>query len=212
MQTNIEPVHIGNELYLYKNGNLWDAKKQTWVKQYILGGYLTFGGELGWVHRLLVTHYKSEIPKGMAVNHIDGNKLNNDLDNLEIVTYSQNMLHAYANNLVTPPTGEINGMAKLTNDEYIGVAHMLSLGYDNDTIAEHWGLHSRYVSLVRHGRRWKEMYKHFGPFPKVVKDTFKDKYEQFLKLKDTHRNKEIAIMLNVDASTVSRWRSGETKH
>ena len=38
-----------------------------------------------------------------------------------------------------------------------------------------------------------------------------EKYNQFLTLRNNHTNKQIAEMLNVDASTVSRWRSGETR-
>lgn len=36
-----------------------------------------------------------------VVNHIDGNKQNNDLNNLEVITQSENGLHAVRNNLVS---------------------------------------------------------------------------------------------------------------
>lgn len=39
-----------------------------------------------------------------------------------------------------------------------------------------------------------------------------DKYNEFLKLKDSMRNKDIAAILEVDASTVSRWRSGQFRN
>ena len=36
-----------------------------------------------------------------VVNHIDGNKQNNDLSNLEVITNSENVYHAVRNNLIT---------------------------------------------------------------------------------------------------------------
>lgn len=36
-----------------------------------------------------------------VVNHIDGNKRNNDLSNLEVITNSENVYHAVKNNLIT---------------------------------------------------------------------------------------------------------------
>ena len=46
------------------------------------------------VHRLVAEAFIGKIPKGMTVNHKDGNKTNNDLTNLEIVTQSENILHS----------------------------------------------------------------------------------------------------------------------
>ena len=61
------------------------------------------------VHRLVVEAFIGKIPKGMEVNHKDGNKLNNQLDNLEIVTKSENMKHAIQMGLHTPPKNRATG-------------------------------------------------------------------------------------------------------
>ena len=51
-------------------------------------------GKRLYIHRLVVEAFVGDIPPGMAVNHIDFNKANNALDNLEIVTYSENNNHS----------------------------------------------------------------------------------------------------------------------
>lgn len=48
-----------------------------------------------YVHRLLGFAFIKNPLNKPFINHIDGNKLNNSLNNLEWVTHSENMLHAY---------------------------------------------------------------------------------------------------------------------
>ena len=51
------------------------------------------------VHRLVAIHFCPGMEEGLVVNHKDGNKLNNNADNLEWVTHSQNDKHAFQLNL-----------------------------------------------------------------------------------------------------------------
>lgn len=46
------------------------------------------------VHRLIYETFVGEVPKGMEVDHIDSNTLNNRLDNLQLLTSSKNKLKA----------------------------------------------------------------------------------------------------------------------
>ena len=88
------------------------------------------------VHRLIAEAF---IPPytGAQVNHIDGNKLNNSIENLEWCTGSENMHHAYHNGLhsgVTPvvlvefgirfPT--IEEAAKFVDGKHSGIRRCLS--------------------------------------------------------------------------------------
>lgn len=53
------------------------------------------------LHRLVFEYFKHPIPAKMVINHIDGVKNNNRIDNLECISQSQNIKHAYDNGLYT---------------------------------------------------------------------------------------------------------------
>lgn len=49
------------------------------------------------IHRLIWETFNGEIPDGMVIDHIDGNRSNNALSNLRLVTQSENMNNAQRN-------------------------------------------------------------------------------------------------------------------
>ena len=57
------------------------------------------------VHRILGLVFLKNPNNKCCINHIDGNKLNNSLNNLEWVTTSENMKHAYKSGLVVSLPG-----------------------------------------------------------------------------------------------------------
>lgn len=71
------------------------------------------------LHRLVAEHFLvNPNPKTHTqVNHIDGNRYNNAASNLEWVTPSNNVKHAFATGLKTPQHGMTNGAAKLTESD-----------------------------------------------------------------------------------------------
>ena len=69
------------------------------------------------VHRLVMEHFNPNNDPKMTVNHIGGDKTNNRLDNLEWVSRSGQMIHAYKLGLKQPMRGTKNYNAKLTKDQ-----------------------------------------------------------------------------------------------
>lgn len=111
-----------------------------------------------YVHRIIAEVFIKNIPEGMAVNHIDGDKTNNHVDNLEIVTYSENILHADRLGLRKHAYGERNGMSKLSNEEAKNIIREIIKGETNKSLGIRYGLDPKYVSLIRHKRRRKKMW------------------------------------------------------
>lgn len=74
------------------------------------------------IHRLVAEHFcnKPLNYKELVVNHIDGNKLNNDYKNLEFITRSENDKHAFKLNLRKPyPAQYKREVIAIKNDEII---------------------------------------------------------------------------------------------
>lgn len=69
-------------------------------------------------HRLIwVLTYGQSEDTSLVINHIDGNKLNNAISNLELVTQKININHAVDTGLSYFPKAEERSNAKFTNDQ-----------------------------------------------------------------------------------------------
>ena len=96
--------HIYTNFGANKYGQVYNKKtKRCSIGNLQPSGYLkTQLNQIGlppkhfYIHRLVYECFNGDIPDGMQINHIDSNRQNNCIDNLEIVTKSENMKHAFA--------------------------------------------------------------------------------------------------------------------
>ena len=86
---------------IYKDGQVYSTIFKRFLKQSSLSGYygVTLSNKIGYkakyIHRLVAETYIPNTKNKECVNHKDGNKLNNSVDNLEWVTHKENVIHAY---------------------------------------------------------------------------------------------------------------------
>ena len=90
----------------------------------------------------------------LQVNHIDGNKLNNHINNLEWTTCSENVKHAFNIGLKTQ-RGEYNNLSKLTEEQVLEIIELLlSKKYSGAEIDRMYGLCKDYANSIRRHERW----------------------------------------------------------
>lgn len=93
------PTTFSENYLVNKDGELMNAKTKKLIKGADRNGYKRFEyrGKFYSIHRLIYEAFNGKIPEGKIIDHIDGNRANNKLENLRLVSQSTNMLNAYTN-------------------------------------------------------------------------------------------------------------------
>lgn len=108
------------------------------------------------IHRLVAMAWIGDIPKEMCVNHIDGNKRNNNLSNLEIVTYSENSKHAYRMGFVAlnAKRGTENHLSKINEKDVLKIREIHKETKAISSIAKQFGIGKSQVQRIVKKQSW----------------------------------------------------------
>jgi hypothetical protein len=106
------------------------------------------------VHRLLGLMFICNHENKPQINHIDGNKLNNSLSNLEWVTGEENAIHAYQLGLKVGLVGEKNPASKLNEKEVLEIVEALSDDFEYKEIAAFYKVSLNLIREIAIGRGW----------------------------------------------------------
>lgn len=138
-----------------------------------------------YVHRIVAEAFLGTCPEGHVVNHRDGNKLNNELENLEYVTRKENARHALATlpryrgpvkpkkPLVGPQVGDRHwarrkperiargeraGSSRLTDSQVRTIKTRLASGEMQKTLAGEFGVSVAQMSRIARGMQWAHIH------------------------------------------------------
>lgn len=165
----MKQIPFAHDYYLDKDGNIYSSKR-GWNKKKLnpsidmrAGGYyrlkiITNDNEKVsmFIHRLMALTFLPNPENKEEVNHIDGNKLNNNLSNLEWVTKKENMLHAHKLKL-RDNTGEGNPRKVLTEKEVIDIYNQCYDGARVCDLADAYGVSRPTISDIKAKRNWKHI-------------------------------------------------------
>ena len=148
-------------------GNVRNIKTQKYLKGALNGkGYLRV--ELHnnkkikkfFIHRLVAEYFISNPLNKEQVNHKDGNKLNNNVENLEWVTNQENRNHAIKNNLTNNLCGEDAPWSKLTKKDVIFIREQYedkSKQFNPKELSKKFNVSCSQILAVAKRKSWKSV-------------------------------------------------------
>jgi hypothetical protein len=110
------------------------------------------------VHRLVAQAYIDNPENLATVNHKDGIKTNNKVNNLEWMSAPNNMKHGFKTGLHTIGEKRKAGRkVKLTNKDVIEIKKMIQEGRGNTEIGKFFGVSCGCIYSIRVGKSWKHI-------------------------------------------------------
>lgn len=137
-----------------EQGEIINKRNAKKVKPQLNGkGYLrvSIGGKLQFVHRLVAQIHIPNPENKPQVNHKDGNKLNNCVDNLEWSTNKENRKHAVKNRLHL--CGEDCPWAKLTQKDVDFIRFHKE--FTAKELSQKFNVSYTTINGIRQGKTWK---------------------------------------------------------
>jgi len=111
------------------------------------------------VHKLVGVCFLDNLNQYKEINHIDGDKLNNKMDNLEWCSRSHNVKETYRLNLKKEETykGEGNATSKLKEQDVLLIRKLHKQGMSNKELAIKFNVVSGTIGFIVNNQTWKHI-------------------------------------------------------
>lgn len=174
---NIKPIY-----YIDENGNIKNKNTNKYLKYAITAaGYQTVGlqqndnsRKIYYVHILVAEIFLFKPENAEQVNHIDKNRSNNNIHNLEWCTQLENLEHQFTNknkpviarannNWGKISRGSENGMSKINEEQCHFICKLLSEGYSRQEVIDKCEFYISYdiIRFIHQRKRWKHISKDY---------------------------------------------------
>ena len=160
-------------LKIYEDGSVYRVAKKTngklikitpkEIKYLDRSGYVKIVLKINckaytcYAHRVVWTYFNGNIPNNKEINHRNCIKQDNRIANLELVTKSENHLHAHRNGRHDTQRGEKIGLSKLTSKDIIEIRRLHNKGAIQGDIAYDYSVTQACISDVVNGKTWRHV-------------------------------------------------------
>lgn len=110
------------------------------------------------VHRLVLAAFVANTREGIQVNHKNGNRADNRIENLEWVTPRENVLYSFRVLKRVPLRGDKVGGAKFTDEKVRHIRRAYAAGgITQEQLAAQFGVMRRTIGKIVNRERWKHV-------------------------------------------------------
>ncbi len=170
------------------------------------------------VHRLVALTFIPNPNNFACIDHLDSNKLNNNVENLEWVSQNENVRRCIERGRFSSKKGELGSKAKLTENQVREIYQRMSDGESTSALAKEYGVKYNAIQAIFSGVNWS----HLGLTPRFKgkakgensgnsKLTNKQSDEVKLLLSNGIKASEIAKRFNVSKSCIQHIKMGRCR-
>lgn len=109
------------------------------------------------VHRLVAQAFIPNPENKPQINHKNGIKTDNRIENLEWATASENTQHAYDTGLEKKKIGELNGRCILKELDVLKIKEFIKQPHSLVELGNRYGVSSSTISNIKRGKTWAHL-------------------------------------------------------